>query len=417
MKAAEHTAVVRLFKNDLKAVFLRRPNRFLITAHPAIEAEAGAAKKDGKELACHCPNPGRLSELLFPGAELILEKRSGPGTPWTAAALKRDSSYKNAIVPLCSSRANDAAEKLILKEIIPGLAEICREYSIGGSRFDFLCRSKNGKQHLVEVKACSLVEHGAAMFPDAPSARALKHLEELIHFGKEGFICHVLFVIMHGDPKVFIPNLHTDPAFAAAIGCSAPIKIHAALIRCEENGMASLVKKEIPISLDGKLAAADSGSYLVILEISEPCTVEIGSLGKLSFKAGWYVYSGSALKNLSARTARHQRKIRKRKHWHIDYLTPHAKTIKTLAIRSFHNLECDLALDLKKLGGLGIDGFGCSDCAVSKNSDSKNAGSLNTGSSNRCKSHLFYFSSPPGENRNFHDMLFMYRHVKFRKNP
>ena len=75
---------VRLFRNDLGARFVRRPNRFLIISRPV-----GAGEKDGKELACHCPNPGRLSELLFTGTELILEKRSGPGTGWTAAALKR----------------------------------------------------------------------------------------------------------------------------------------------------------------------------------------------------------------------------------------------------------------------------------------------------------------------------------------
>jgi len=375
---------VRLFRNDLEARFVRRPNRFLIIA-----------RKDGRELSCHCPNPGRLSELLFPGTELILEKRNRPGTDWTAAALKRDGSNKNTIVPLYSSRANDAAEKLILKEIIPNLAEVCREYSMGGSRFDFLCRTKDGKRHLVEVKACSLVEHGVAMFPDAPSARALKHLEELIHYSSEGFVCHVLFVIMHGKPDVFIPNLHTDPGFAAAICGSRSVKIHAALIRCGTDGMASLEKKEIPIDLNRKLATSDSGSYLVLLEVSESCSIEAGSLGKLAIKPGWYVYTGSGKKNLSARIARHQRKIRKQKHWHIGFLTPVAKTIKAFPIKTFHNFECELAAHLEGIGGKGISGFGCSDC--------------------RCESHLFYFRDSPMLNRDFQDLLFLYRHVKFKK--
>ncbi|MDR3191576.1 MAG: sugar fermentation stimulation protein SfsA, partial [Treponema sp.] len=56
---------VQLFRNDLAGRFLRRPNRFLIIA------ESG-----GEELACHCPNPGRLTECLFPGTELILERRN-----------------------------------------------------------------------------------------------------------------------------------------------------------------------------------------------------------------------------------------------------------------------------------------------------------------------------------------------------
>jgi len=259
---------MKLFTNDLEARFVRRPNRFLIIA-----------EKDGKELTCHCPNPGRLSELLFPGITLILEKRSGPGTGWTAVALKKETvvpGSESNIVPLYSLRANEAAEQLILPGIIPGILEIHREYRMGNSRFDFLCIDKKGKKHLVEVKACSLVEYGTAMFPDAPSTRALKHLEELAHNSSEGFFCHILFVIMHGKPEQFIPNIHTAPAFAEALcrygtgvrGKPGSIKVHTALLCCGEDGTVSRVKKKIPPNLGPsikKLAEADSGNYLVLL--------------------------------------------------------------------------------------------------------------------------------------------------------
>ena len=392
---------VRLFSNDLEAHYVRRPNRFLIIA-----------EKNGKELACHCPNPGRLSELLFRGTDLILEKRCKPGTEWTAAALKREGPGKHGIVPLYSSRANNAAEKLVLPKILPGLNGIQREYRIGDSRFDFFCTTSDGKQHLVEVKACSLVEHGVAMFPDAPSARALKHLEELANLSGKGFQCHVLFVIMHGKPGVFIPNVHTDPALAAALcryggnysgaerGRPAKVNIHTALIHCRDDGRASLAPESIPIDLGAglmELALSDGGNYLVLLNIDKPCTIEAGSLGKLDIKKGWYVYSGSARKNLSARIARHQRKLKKQKHWHLDYLTPWAQSIKTLPFMTFYNLECELAEDLKKLGGTGVRGFGCSDC--------------------RCASHLYYFSEAPQESRDFQNMIFRYRHVEcFKRN-
>ncbi|MDR2898608.1 MAG: DNA/RNA nuclease SfsA, partial [Spirochaetaceae bacterium] len=177
-----NTESIRLFSNDLEAEFLRRPNRFLIIAG-----------NKGEEIPCHCPNPGRLSEMLFPGTTLILEKRTAaetsatakstsPKTAWTAAGLY----HRESIVPLYSARANEAAEKIILPRLIPGLTEIHREYTIGGSRFDFLCIDSEGTRHLIEVKACSLVEHNVAMFPDAPSSRALKHLEELANLAKQG---------------------------------------------------------------------------------------------------------------------------------------------------------------------------------------------------------------------------------------
>ena len=90
--------------------------------------------------------------------------------------------------------------------------------------------------------------------------------------------------------------------------------------------------------------------------------------------------------------ARHRRKVRKKKHWHIDYLSSQAENIVTFPILTFRNMECDLAADLEALGGRAISGFGCSDC--------------------RCKSHLFYFPDPPQENRDFLNMLFRYRHVE-----
>jgi sugar fermentation stimulation protein A len=426
---------VKLFQNDLEAVFVKRPNRFLIIA----EAE-------GRETACHCPDPGRLAELLFPGARLILEKRRGgirdagrpARTAYTAAAVRS----RGEVVPLFSARVNRAAEKLVLEKIIPGLRETRAEFSLGGSRFDFFCVDERGARHLVEVKACSLVEYGVAMFPDAPSSRALKHLEELAALGDRGYCCHMLFVITHGAPEVFVPNLHTDPDFAAALrrygraappetarggaaaepaartaGESGPVLVHAALIRCGTNGSARLVRDPvsrgggfIPLDLSrGGLAEKNSGSYLVILEIPgterkgrrgspETQGIEAGSLGKIEIKPGWYVYAGSAMKNLSRRMSRHLRRVKKRKHWHIDYLTPLASKIKALPVRSCRSLECDLAAALEKLGGEGVPGFGCSDC--------RGAGGR------RCASHLFYFGKNPEEDRGFVDMLMRFRHAE-----
>jgi sugar fermentation stimulation protein A len=224
---------------------------------------------------------------------------------------------------------------------------------------------------------------------------------------KEGYICHVLFVITHGRPKVFIPNLHTDPQFAAALSkyCLAteedaeiPVQAHAALIRCDENGMAELVKASIPMDLShGKLAASNSGSYLIVLELAEKIKTEVGSLGCVSFEKGWYVYAGSAMKNLSSRISRHLRKTHKKKHWHIDYLTPHAQSIKGFPIMSYRNLECDLAGDLISIGGKPVPLFGSSDCKAK--GKSKKA----------CPSHLVFFPGPPLLNRAFVDLIFRYR--------
>jgi sugar fermentation stimulation protein A len=405
---------VKLFRNDLEAPFVRRPNRFLIIA------QGGAG-----EIACHCPNPGRLIEFLLPGAELILEKREeGSGkakTPYTAVGIM----YRGAAVPLFSARANRAAETLILNEIIEGLAEIRPEYTLGDSRFDFLCTDREGRRHLVEVKACSLIEQGVAMFPDAPSGRALKHLEELARLGGEGYVPHVLFVIVHGKPEVFIPNLHTDPQFAAALcrlgvpadppgpsprrkaGPPAPgtILVHAALLRCNRRGAGRLVSSHIPVDLSHRsLAQGNGGDYLILLELPEDRDIETGALGTIPFKKGWYLYAGSARKNLSSRVARHLRREKKQKHWHLDYLTPYAGVLKAFPIMSYRGLECELVRGLIKAGGLPIPGFGSSDCRGGPGGKKSGAP--------KCPGHLVYFADPPLRNRAFLDLLFRFRHIE-----
>jgi sugar fermentation stimulation protein A len=411
---------VTLFQNDREALFEERPNRFLIIARD------GAAR-----LPCHCPNPGRLIEFFgyrgsdIPGARLILEKRE-PGavakTGWTAVGLY----YRRGVVPLFSARANKAAEKLILPAIIPGIRSIQAEFTLDHSRFDFLCVDAEGTRHLVEVKACSLVEQGVAMFPDAPSERALKHLKELAALHDRGYRCHLLFVIVHGRPRVFIPNLHADREFAAALslyghaadppprpgGASTapgrgsprpsppgPVEVHASLLRCNSQGAARLARTRVPVDLShGDLAARDSGNYLILLELPQGRDIETGALGTLRYEAGWYLYTGSARKNLGRRMARHLRHFRKKRHWHIDYLGPHAGRIKAYPIYAYRSLECELAAALEALGGRGIPGFGSSDC--------------------RCKSHLFYFPDTPLRNPAFLELLLRFRHAgAFERDP
>jgi sugar fermentation stimulation protein A len=374
---------------------VRRPNRFLIIA---------ADPETGEELACHCPNPGSIAEFTIPGTRLILERRpEGGKTAWTAAAVRyegrggaKTGSHINGrsrvIVPLYSARANEAAATLVLPELFPRARKVQPEYTIGGSRFDFFVEDSGGLRHLIEIKACSLVEYGIAMFPDAPSVRALKHLEELAGLSLGGYKAHVIFMIMHGWPERFIPNLHSDPAFAAALGRNAGrVDYRAYSLNVDENGIAGLADAEVPFDLSHtELAELDSGSYLITLKLEVRTEIAVGGLGTIQFEPGWYVYCGSARKSLSKRVARHRRKTGKALHWHIDYLVPHASTIKTLPTFSYENLECDLAAALIGVGGTTIPRFGSTDCG--------------------CPSHLYRFETDPMKTSAFLDILFLFRH-------
>lgn len=378
-----------LFRNDLEAEFLSRPNRFLVIA------QAG-----DREILCHCPNSGRMGEILLPKTPLILEDPLGSGG---RGAGRRKTShtlvgarYRGGIVPLHAGRSAAAAGALVLPRLFPGARELRPEYSLGGSRFDFYAEDAQGDTHLVEVKSCTLVEYGVALFPDASSERALKHLEELAALSQQGWKTHILFLVSQGEPEVFIPNLHSHPAFAASLSKNQDqVSYHGSLTRTDEEGSCRFVR-DLPVDLShGDLAAADSGSYLILLELSRRERITVGSLGERDFLPGWYLYAGSATRGLAARMARHLRRTRKTRHWHLDYLRERATSVKAFPIASYRNLECALASSLGEIGGQPSPRFGSSDC--------------------RCPSHLYYFEDHPEKNPLFMDLLARFRHQEALK--
>ncbi|MCX8172611.1 MAG: GIY-YIG nuclease family protein [Archaeoglobaceae archaeon] len=101
-------------------------------------------------------------------------------------------------------------------------------------------------------------------------------------------------------------------------------------------------------------------SYLLILFNDKDQSINVGKLGVLDFKPGYYYYVGSAEK--LSRIRRHFGK--KRKRWHIDYISEVFEVICAVITKIE---ECELA---NKIGLSSINGFGSSDC--------------------NCNSHLFY---------------------------
>lgn len=122
---------------------------------------------------------------------------------------------------------------------------------------------------------------------------------------------------------------------------------------------------------------ADSGLYLLTLRLDSGARVRVGALGTLEFDAGYYVYCGSARRGLSARVRRHAAP-RKKKRWHIDYLTCRREvTVEAVQVFPLDEFtECQLNDRVSELpGARRIHGFGCSDC--------------------RCSSHLTFVGERP----------------------
>lgn len=110
------------------------------------------------------------------------------------------------------------------------------------------------------------------------------------------------------------------------------------------------------------------GSYILVIKLRQNKEIQIGKLGKIHFKKGFYIYVGSALNGLENRINRHIKKTKK-KHWHIDYFLDFADIIDIFYKERETKEECNIASTFDKQLSI-IAYFGCSDC--------------------RCKSHLFY---------------------------
>jgi len=365
-----------LFPNLLKARFVCRPNRFVL-----------ACDLNGETVTAHLPNPGRLWELLLPGRAVFLVKHDGAAprsTPYTAVAVERN----GAPVLLHTQSANDVVQHLLEQGRLPGFPGAAierREAAFGHSRFDFLLRQ--GEERVVlEVKSCTLFGRNIAMFPDAVSQRATRHLQELAALAQEGYRCGVVFVVSSPRAGVFLPDYHTDYTFARTLlEVKDVLTIKAAGVRWQEDLTLAEEIRDLPIPWPLlEQEAQDRGCYLLVLHLPRDVSIGVGALGPVFFPRGYYLYAGSAKKNLAKRLDRHGRK-RKNLFWHIDYLREAAASCTALPIRTADDLEHELARCLSSLADWSIPRFGSSDC--------------------HCPTHLFGMAENPVHNPAFIDLL------------
>ena len=370
----------RFFNRTIQARFLKRPNRFLIQC-----------EWKGRILSAFLPNPGRLQELLFPGRIIHLvreEKSSNRKTRYTAVAVDR----KGQPIMLHTHLTNEVARTLLQERKIPGLenARIVRsEIRVGRNRFDFLLEEGN-KTILLEVKSCTLVGERVAMFPDAITERGARHLRELAEISEEGVRAVFLFIVHWPFARIFMPDFHTDLNFSQTLlRVRDRVEVIPVSVHWKQDLSLSPGVKILNIPWDAiEKEAKDRGSYLLILNLKRNRKIDVGKLGKVHFRKGFYIYVGSAMANLSNRMERHRR-LRKQHHWHIDELRAVAEFHSVLAIRSSERLECEVAEAMSKIAEWSVPRFGSTDCP--------------------CETHLFGMANDPIQSENFQKLLQYFR--------
>lgn len=208
---------------DLReALFVARRNRFV------GEIELGGVN----ELA-HVPSSGRMRELLYPGARIFVARQAGPGARLKYRILLAESGGRPVSVD--SLLPNRLVRRALNSGVLPELAGygvIKPEASFGQGRFDFVLLGDERRQCYLEVKSVTLVEDGVALFPDAPSERGARHMEELAAARREGCRAVVLFVIQRSDAYCFRPNWDRDPLFGQALSRAASGGVEALARSC-----------------------------------------------------------------------------------------------------------------------------------------------------------------------------------------
>lgn len=224
------------YHNIVKGIFLERPNRFI-----AYVEIAGSREK------VHVKNTGRCAELLIPGAVVYLEKSDNPNrsTAYDLVAVEKNSRMIN----MDSQAPNRAVEEwLYTKQLFPDLHFVRPETKYGNSRFDFYVEAGERKIFM-EVKGVTLERDNVVLFPDAPSERAVKHVEELVAAKKEGYEVYVLFVVQMENVAYFTPNTETHRAFAEALVHAAGEGVSVLAYDCKVTADTMTVNRPVKVRL------------------------------------------------------------------------------------------------------------------------------------------------------------------------
>lgn len=235
-KAAGRTAVMRYGKIT-KGKFIRRPNRF-----------KAYVELNGEEELVHVKNTGRCAELLKAGATVYVQKsdKEERKTKWDLIAVEKG----QRMINMDSQIPNRVVKEWLEKEnLFENITCIRPEYTYGNSRFDLYVEAGERKI-FIEVKGVTLEEDGVVRFPDAPSERAVKHVEELQKAVKDGYEPYVFFVIQMKDVRYFTPNRQTHPEFAEALAEAERNGVKILAYDCSVTEDSIELGKEVPVVLE-----------------------------------------------------------------------------------------------------------------------------------------------------------------------
>ena len=216
------------YEKTVRGKFHSRPNRFIAKVWI-----------DGVLETVHVKNTGRCKELLIPEVDVILEISDNPNrkTKYDLICV-----YKENLgwVNIDSQAPNKVVKEwLDTKEY----TYVKSEYTYGDSRLDFYMEIQE-KKFLMEVKGCTLEIYCVGYFPDAPTLRGVKHLQELTKAVENGFGCIVTFVIQMEGISEVRANVETHREFGEALESAKKAGVKVLCLGCKVTESELMIEKE-----------------------------------------------------------------------------------------------------------------------------------------------------------------------------
>ncbi len=220
------------------ARFIERPNRFI-----------AYVELMGERVRVHVKNTGRCRELLQDNAQVFLEtsNKRERSTAYDLVAVDKN----GRLVNMDSNAPNKVAgEWLAGGGLYEDVSLVRPETVFGHSRFDFYIESASGRKAFMEVKGVTLEHNDVAAFPDAPSERALKHVEELIEARKQGYEAYLLFVIQMKGIRYVEPAWDIQPAFGEALQRARNAGVRILAYDCKVGKDSLTIDEPVPVVVD-----------------------------------------------------------------------------------------------------------------------------------------------------------------------
>ncbi len=231
----------------MRLSLVSRPGR-LIRRYKRFLADIELPNGDG--LTIHCPNTGSMLGCAEPGTWVYYSqspnpKRKYPHTWELAKTVEEHWICINTGLP--NKLVGEALKRNTISELA-GYSTHQPEVNVGHkSRIDWFLTGSGKADCYIEVKNVTLLQAGQGYFPDAVSARATKHLQELLHLREQGCRAVLLFVVSHSGIDSVAAAAHIDPAYAAMLGKAVAGGVEVLAYAVEFAGDAIHLSHKLPV--------------------------------------------------------------------------------------------------------------------------------------------------------------------------